>query len=583
MQYHSNPIKFQSIKSKISLIYILVNVVFLIVLIFSYWNYFYIDDELDANLLKANDLDEKTFHLQDNFLTQTIIWKNLLIRGKEKVEYDKLLNAFNQKIIEIDKKLEYLAKVAADKPELVKIINELKHQYSIMNARYLEALPVYKLAEHDEAITTDNYVLGIEDEAKHLFHLIIKASHSFHISQEAEIEKQALIVSIITLSISLVILSLLAVIFFYLIRNVIFKPLNRATELMKEIAEGDHDLTRRLESEGNDEFSIMGRFCNEFLDNVHDLMMQIVDTASNLTNASNATSRITQQTTNALRNQQTAIQEVVLSMDDMSRTVQTIATNAENAANNALMAQDKANSGMEAVKYTNSSIERLSGEVTEAQTVILNLANKSQSIGSIVGSINDISNQTNLLALNAAIEAARAGQHGRGFAVVADEVRALAAKTQQATDEIQAMISAIQTEVENAVDVMSRSHSEAQQTIEYSSQASDMLDEIMDAVDRILQINSGIASESAQQSQAAMNINSNVNKINQSIEDTIDFASKSTSDNGDLAQLSVMLFALISQFKLEKDISAMIEQQKHTFSNDKLEAELPELDAIELF
>jgi methyl-accepting chemotaxis protein len=300
-------------------------------------------------------------------------------------------------------------------------------------------------------------------------------------------------------------------------------------------------------------------------------MEQINQTASSLATASNNTSRITADTNQAIRIQQEAIAHVSESMTDMAGRVTLIASNAGIASRAATDARDIANTGYAVVLDATKSIDQLTEDTIQAEQVINHLAEQSNNIGSIVNSITQISDQTNLLALNAAIEAARAGEHGRGFAVVAEEVRALASKTQLATEEIQNMIRGIQTEITSASSAMERSRSQAQKTVTLSSEAGNALTQITESIDNIYSLNTEIAQASQDISTKAQDIDTNIISINHSVEHTIDNSMKSTSENGDLAQLSLLLHSLISQFKIAEDV---VEEITHASHHD---------DSVELF
>jgi methyl-accepting chemotaxis protein len=265
----------------------------------------------------------------------------------------------------------------------------------------------------------------------------------------------------------------------------------------------------------------------------------------------------------------------------MAETVQVIADSAGDAAKSANGTKLEAKQGLDITVQSTDSISELSNELARAELIVAALAEKTKNIGSIVGAINEISDQTNLLALNAAIEAARAGEHGRGFAVVADEVRTLAAKTQGATVEVQEMIQAIQYEVNKAVDVMGRSLSQADQSVQLSASVGEALKTIMNAVTLIEQMNQDIAERSEQQSKVAVDINNNINDINQSVEKTLNTAQQSISDNSDLAQLSMVLQSLIYQFKItEEQVQAGLVPMNQAYLND--DATLSD-DNVELF
>ena len=569
-------ISLKTIKGKLIGLFSVVIVIFIAlatVVLFQYKSYI---SQSESIVQQANSIQHASADLQTHFILQNNEWKSLLIRGGSKASYETHLYTFKQfkKVIEAD--ITLLLSLTEQIPAVNQLVVDFSEAYEEMTKRYLEALPVYMIAENKPAYTTDKYVRGINDEATDLVDMLQASAAAYKDFEVQHIKDMLNVTNTITMMLGGGAIVVLAIIFLATIQKGIFLPLQNATDLMKNIAEGDRDLTLRMDDTRGDEIGSLSSWYNKFLDNVHELMGQIASTANHLTAASNNTAKITQTTTETIRVQQGAIEDVANAMGEMANTVKVIAANANNASDSATQAHEKATIGKEVVQNTSDSIHLLSSEIMEAEKVIESLAQRSQDIGSIVGAITEISDQTNLLALNAAIEAARAGEYGRGFAVVAEEVRSLAGKTQQATDKIQEMIESIQNETKTAVEVMMRSHNQAEKTISYSTQASEVLDVIMNAVTDIQIKNADIANASMQQSQVASGINTNINSINRSVEDTLNNANQSTSENGDLAQLSLLLFTLISQFKLAEEVVSEL-------TGGEVQASTHIDDAIELF
>jgi methyl-accepting chemotaxis protein len=547
-------LSFKTIKGKLQALFLTVisiSVSLSVIITLQFVNYIAKSEKI---LKTASQIELQAAQIQVLFLKQNSEWKNILLRGTNEELYQQHVKNFKDLAVEIEQNTSVLHELVADFPSLESLVEFYAAAQIEMNNRYLEALPVFKLAEHKPHITADKYVRGINLKANELIKSIIQSSAGLKSQSTAQMSKSLLTAKIITWGVGVFLILFLVVIFFYTIHRGIILPLQTATDVMKNIAEGDRDLTLRMNDKGGDEISVLGGWYNKFLENVHSLMEQIATTANHLASASNNTARITNTTTQTIRVQQGAIESVATSMGEMAETVHTIASKAAQAADSAVLANNEAETGQRDVRQTSQSIKVLSEEISAAEKVIESLAGRSKDIGSIIGAINEISDQTNLLALNAAIEAARAGEYGRGFAVVADEVRTLAANTQAATQEIQGMINSIQQETHSAVEVMSRSRKQASETVSYSEQAAEALVRIMSAVTEIQHMNQDIAHASEQQSHVASEINHNVRGINQSVEETLENAKRSTSDNGDLAQLSLLLHSLISQFRLAEGV-----------------------------
>ncbi|MCF6194920.1 MAG: methyl-accepting chemotaxis protein [Kangiellaceae bacterium] len=213
----------------------------------------------------------------------------------------------------------------------------------------------------------------------------------------------------------------------------ITSPLNTAVIAMKDISEGEGDLTRRLDVSGTDEIGQLALSFNGFITKMQDVIRKVTASTSQLSAAAEEMSMITGETRTGVQRQQSETALVATAINEMSSTIHEVAANAETAASSANQADTQTEQGKQIVSATMSSITSLATEVETAATVINQLEKDSEDIGSVLEVIRGIAEQTNLLALNAAIEAARAGEQGRGFAFVADKVRNLASRTQEST------------------------------------------------------------------------------------------------------------------------------------------------------
>jgi methyl-accepting chemotaxis protein len=232
----------------------------------------------------------------------------------------------------------------------------------------------------------------------------------------------------------------------------------------------------------------------------------------------------------------------------MSSTVQEVANNASGAADAAQDADNHARSGMTIMNNTISSIQQLSQEVDNVSNAMTQLETETARIGGVLDVIKNVAEQTNLLALNAAIEAARAGEQGRGFAVVADEVRALAKRTQESTAEIQHIIHAVQQGASKAMQAMKVSQDKTHSTSEMASQAGQAIGQITQAVARIHNMNTQIATAAEEQSYAAEEINKNVVRVVNLVESAATNAQKSTQVAHELDSVARELERQITHF-----------------------------------
>jgi len=335
-----------------------------------------------------------------------------------------------------------------------------------------------------------------------------------------------------------------------LISLVVVTPIKQAVAAMRDIAEGEGDLTQRLKVQGRDEIAQLASAFNDFAAKIHTVVSKVISSTTSLSGAASELSAITAQSSEGVSRQQMETEQVATAMNEMASTVQEVANHAEQAAKAANDANDQSLHGNAVVQDSVIAIGTLADEITNASTVIGQLEKDSQDIGSVLDVIRGIAEQTNLLALNAAIEAARAGEQGRGFAVVADEVRTLASRTQESTQEIQHMIEKLQVGAHNAVDAMQSSQNRATETVDHSNKAGEALGSITQSVDSITSMNLQIASAAEEQSQVAEEINQNIVRITDIAQETSGSMQQIAASSDELAELSINLDKLMGNFKV---------------------------------
>jgi len=327
-------------------------------------------------------------------------------------------------------------------------------------------------------------------------------------------------------------------------------PLNKFLERVTDIAQGEGDLTKRLELNGSDEIAEISRMFNQFIEKLHGIITLIASTSTQVAAASSQLNSTAERIATGAEEVAAQASTVATAGEEMSATSGDIAQNCQMAAEGAQQASSSAHNGAEVVDRTVSVMGQIAEKVQESAKTVESLGARSDQIGEIIGTIEDIADQTNLLALNAAIEAARAGEQGRGFAVVADEVRALAERTTKATREIGEMIKAIQSETKGAVAAMEQGVRQVEQGTEEAARSGEALRDILEQVNNVsMQVNQ-IATAAEEQTATTSEISNNMQQITQVVQDTASGAHESATAAAQLNGNAEELQRLVRQFRL---------------------------------
>ncbi|MCU9949629.1 methyl-accepting chemotaxis protein [Pseudomonas sp. PDM13] len=328
------------------------------------------------------------------------------------------------------------------------------------------------------------------------------------------------------------------------------RPILGVAAMLKNIASGEGDLTRRLEYARQDELGELAGWFNRFLDKLQPVIADVKRSVQDARSTADQSAAIASQTSAGMQQQYREVDQVATASHEMSATAQDVARSAAQAAEAARGADHATREGLGVIGKTTSAIEQLASEMSAAMEEVQGLASSSEQIGSVLEVIRAIAEQTNLLALNAAIEAARAGEAGRGFAVVADEVRNLAKRTQDSVEEIRQVIEGLQHGTREVVGSMHSSHRQAQGSVEQVEHAVAALQRIGDAVAVITDMNLQIASAAEEQSAVAEEINRNVAAIRDVTESLSGQAQESAQVSQALNRLANHQQGLMDQFRV---------------------------------
>ncbi|TXR53633.1 methyl-accepting chemotaxis protein [Reinekea thalattae] len=337
---------------------------------------------------------------------------------------------------------------------------------------------------------------------------------------------------------------------YLLIENLIYKPIGgepaEIESIVKKIAAGDLSVTSTNQyRKSGVYFEVMN-----MVDNLKDMISQINETSTDVRECSNHIQMGAAEVSKNTDAQMQQLEQTASAMNEMAASAQEIANNAQHASTAVNDANEQAAHGLSVVNEMSTDISHLSISINEVKDVIVDLAQQTEDIGSILDVIQGVAEQTNLLALNAAIEAARAGEQGRGFAVVADEVRNLATRTQESTDEIQQVINKLQQEASRSVTLMQNNATSAESTASKSTEADLALSAINKSIEEIQSMNTQTAAAAEQQTSVAEEISNSVIQLNDMAKGAFERATKNKAMASKLEESSKSLNREIERFSV---------------------------------
>lgn len=328
------------------------------------------------------------------------------------------------------------------------------------------------------------------------------------------------------------------------------KRIKQTVVKLQEMSDGQWNLTTRLDVVWKDELGDLAHCINMFVEKLQDIIRQLSGNSVELENAFSRLNSTRLQLVEDSDEVASKVSTVATASEEMSATANDIAQSCQNIAENSKSAIEAATEGSAIVQNTVKGMEKIASQVQVSARTVESLGTRSDQIGKIIGTIEDIADQTNLLALNAAIEAARAGEQGRGFAVVADEVRALAERTTRATREIGEMIKSIQQETKIAVQAMEEGVKEVEQGSEGAERSGSALEAIMKQIDVVgMQINQ-MAAAAEEQTATTCEITNNIQSVYEVVSKNSQNAQDSAQVTAQLHDLARNFSALVANFKV---------------------------------
>lgn len=431
----------------------------------------------------------------------------------------------------------------------------------LLDQSYKPALTFFDTAEKGffPALTgknrddADKLLVDILSPAYERHRQVIDEIVSITTAQNLETEKNASVLlqrsKAVIISIGVIILAMVLGIFSFIVRNITGQlggDPRYVADIARRVADGDLSLDVTVSGGSN---SVLGAM-RDMVHGLRRIVSQVTHSAENLASASSQLHAAAEEIASGSERVACQATAVATAGEQMAATSGDIAQNCQLAADNGELANQAAQAGTEIASGTVRVMAQIAERVSITAQTVQNLGNRSDQIGAIISTIEDIADQTNLLALNAAIEAARAGEQGRGFAVVADEVRALAERTTRATREIAEMIKTIQTETREALDAMQLGVRDVEQGTGQAASSGQALQQILDRICEVTMQVSQIAAAAEEQTATTREISGNMVQITEVVRSTAANAGESVLASGQLSRQAEELKQLVGRFRL---------------------------------
>ncbi len=336
----------------------------------------------------------------------------------------------------------------------------------------------------------------------------------------------------------------------YLFSNVIVRPVQTVVDRLKDIAEGEGDLTKRIDYVSQDEIGRLAQAFNEFLNKLREMIQQVARASEQIGRNAESINANTGEVAAGSEKQANQSTLVAVASEEMSTTILQTSSNTNDAVRLSKQAHDAVSRGRQVVSDTVKGMDKISEVVKESAGTILDLGKSVAQIGRVIEVINDVTDQINLLSLNASIEAASAGEYGKGFAVVADEVKKLAERTTASTTEISQLIESIQRATANAIRAMEKGTHEVERGRILGDKTAEALNEILEANNKVMEMITNISVSAQQQSHTAEEISKNIENIATITKETAEGVRKIDHSTESLVSQTNLLNSLVGRFKL---------------------------------
>lgn len=511
---------------------------------------------LNSNINKYNELIDGKIAIANelsgvnlNFKRQVQEWKNVLLRGSEQDDLDKYWAAFNARHDDIQQEIKLLLTMPLN-DDIRRDILAFQRQHQALLPQYQKGLTAFIDSNYDAQLG-DRSVRGIDRDPTKLLESVVERVQRLAASTSKELKSSSFVMSIIAVVLVIAAIVIAGVLAAEFLRRDVVNPLSQLINHLRAVSKGE--LNKSMILERSDEIGRMSRAIELVRSNLKETSDELITAQRDLETVADSLKRSADEINSGVSQQREDIEQVRLASNEMSASIEQLSQQSVDASQVASEVDNEAALSMKEMQATVEVIRDSSSKILNSSDVIAGLAENANNVDQVLTVINSIAEQTNLLALNAAIEAARAGEHGRGFAVVADEVRSLAAKTQQSIEEIQGIITTLQTGARDAVQSIESGKAATEQGVTKVLELDGRLQSMRDSVRRVDELNSEMSRSLLEQSQIASSIRLSMDGLTRVAENNASEASSCLEDNARLSQTKTIMGRLLQRLTGNKD------------------------------
>lgn len=446
-----------------------------------------------------------------DFKTQVQEWKNVLLRGHDQDQREKYWGQFREQEASIQESLDELLPLVDD-AEARDLLERFQTAHQRMGESYRKGFQKFVDSGFDHT-AGDAAVAGIDREPARLINNATVRIRELASGEAGRLESSARSNTILAGAALLIAVVLGTIVTALMINRQVIRPTRLIAGELEKL--GDGELGEKPTLQRQDEIGRLAEAARKLHDFLNEIQQTTRTNAADLTTIRDTVGSGARDVAERSEQARQRIDQMATAMNEMASTASEVAQHASNVStrvDETTSETDRANAN---ITTSVASMNRLSEQVRSTSETVVALAENNKKVSSVMEVIREIADQTNLLALNAAIEAARAGDAGRGFSVVADEVRNLAAKTQEATGEIDGIVSSIASGSDEATEYMKASETVTEECVQQVSEVQQIITDINARMNEIRDATTQVATAAEEQTSTSEDISRNITEVSE--------------------------------------------------------------------